>query len=266
MRTIIAFVLLGLLAACGGPSAETDLWQRSALRQAMDRGRLIVATEPEFPPFESRNPDGELVGFDIDLARAIAEKLGVEIEFRDVKFDVIIAELVMGNADLIMSGMTRTAERALSVSYTDPYYETITCLLVSKDKGSDVRSVADLNRPGRVVVAKQGTTGEEAAKERCPRATLRTYPTENAAALEVAQGRADAFVYDRQAVRNHHRENPDTTFMILDPVTVEPYAIACRKGDPETIAWLNLFLDEMRRSGRLKELYERHGLDVGDAP
>lgn len=265
MRILPAAAVVLLLAACGrGGGSGGDLWATSTIRQAMDRGRLVIATEPEFPPFESRGPDGQLVGFDIDLARAIGEQLGVEVQFREVKFDVIIAELLLGNADLIMSGMTRTAERALQVSYTEPYYETITCLLVSTERASGITSVDQLDEPERLIVAKQGTTGEEAARERCPRAKLRTYPTENAAALEVAQGRADAFLFDRASIRNQHAQYPDRTFTLLDPVTVEPYSIACRKGDPETVAWLNLFLDELRRSGRLKELYVRHDLDVPD--
>jgi polar amino acid transport system substrate-binding protein len=258
-RLLSALVLV-VLAACGGAPEATDLWENSVIRRARERGKLVVALEAEFRPFEYVEADGSLAGFDVDLAREIARHLGTEIEFRNVPWESIVAELTTGQADLIVSGMTATPQRALTLSYSQPYFHTRTCLLVSKERAPDVRSVTDLDRAGRIVAVKQGTTGEEAARVRCPKAEILTFKTENGAALEVAQGRADAFLYDLASVRAHHEQNPDTTFLLLDAVSVEPYAIACRKGDPETIAWLDLVLAHMRKDGRLEALYERHGL------
>lgn len=267
-RLLLALGGVLALAACGAPPGGLDLWKSSTIRQAKERGRLIVALEPEFRPFEYIDEGGNLVGFDVDLCEILRQELNVErVEFLRVNFDVIISTLLSGEADLIVSGMTALPERALRVSYSDPYFHTVTCLLVSRERAADVRSVADLDRPERVVAVKQGTTGEIAARKRCPRARLVSFPTENAAALEVASGRADAFLYDKKSVEQHHARHPDTTFLILDPVTVEPYAIACRKGDPDTVAWLNLVLHHLRRDGRLEELYAKHGLeDSGDGP
>jgi polar amino acid transport system substrate-binding protein len=261
---VLASLLGLLLAACGGPREDTDLWENAVVRQAKERGELVVALEAEFRPWEYVESSGEIAGFDVDLAREIGQALGVPVRFRNVKWDTIIAELVTGKADLIISGMTITPERALSVSYTKPYYLTVTCLLVSKSRGAGVRSVKDLDQPGRIVVAKQGTTGEEAARQRCPKARLVTYPTENAAALEVAQGRADAFLYDLLSIQAHHQQHRDTTFPLYDPITVEPYAIALRKGDPESVAWLDVVLDTLRHTGRMEELYAKHGLVAED--
>ncbi len=259
--TLLLVVVVGtILPGCGGNPEATDLWENAVVRKAKDRGKLVVALEAEFKPFEYRNDANEIVGFDVDLARAIGAELGVPVEFHDVKFDSIILELISGKADLIVSGMTTTPERALAVSYTEPYFHTVTALLVSKAKASDVRRFADLDREGRVVSVKLGTTGEQAARKRIHAAKVVAYPTENGAALEVALGRADAFLYDLASVRNHHEQHPDSTFLLEEPVTSEPYAIALRKGDPESVAWLNLVLGLMRDDGRLKEMYERHGL------
>lgn len=259
-RAFALGIVAVLLAACGARPEATDLWEVSVIRKAKERGKLVVATEAEFPPFESRDGNGKLVGFDIDLCRDIGKLLGAEVEFHDVKFDTIAAEVTSGKADLIASGMTITPDRALTLTYTQPYYQTVTALLVSKKRASDVHSVEDLNRKDRVIAVKQGTTGQKAAEEKLPNATLRPLDTENAAALEVALGRADAFLYDLHSVRIHHREHPDETFLLETPVTVEPYALAVRKGDPEAITWLNVVLEHLRKTGRLKELYARHGL------
>jgi polar amino acid transport system substrate-binding protein len=265
-RAVAALLLVPVLVACGGHPEATDLWEAALIRKVKERGKLVVALEAEFKPFEYRNDAGEIVGFDVDLARAIAKELGVEVELRDVKFDTIIAELMSGKADLIVSGMTTTPERALSVNYTEPYFHTITALLVSKSRAADVKDLADVDRDGRIVTVKLGTTGEQAAKKSVRKAQVVSYPTENAAALEVALGRADAFLYDLASVRNHHAEHRETTFLLEEPITYEPYAIAVRKGDPVSIAWLNLVLGLMRGDGRMKEMYERHGLvDPGSA-
>jgi polar amino acid transport system substrate-binding protein len=267
LRLALALGLAALVAACGERGASLDLWQSSTIRQAKARGRLVVAMEPEFKPFEWIDERGELVGFDVDLCRVLAQEMNVEnVEFLRVNFDVIMSTLLSGEADLIVSGMTATPERALRVSYSEPYFHTVTCLLVSREKASDVRGIRDLDDPARTVVVKIGTTGDVSARKRCPRAKIVSFPSENAAALEVAMGRADAFLYDKKSVEQHHERHPDTTFLLLDPVTVEPYAIACRKGDPDTVAWLDLVLHHMRRDGRLKELYAKHGLEDESPP
>lgn len=258
---VLAALLLLLCPACGESNlGGPDVWKGATINKAKQRGKLRVAMEPEFPPFESIK-DGELVGFDVDLARILAQEAQIEVEFVQVSWDGIIGTLETDRADLIISGMTATPLRALRVSYSDPYFHTITCLLVSKERASDVKSIADLNKEGRRVMVKLGTTGHEAAKKRCPKATIVPLNKEVDAANEVAAGRADAFLYDKKAILIHAENHAKTTFTILDPVSVEPYSIACRKGDPETIAWLNLVLHHMRRDGRLEAMYAKYGLE-----
>lgn len=250
-----------LLSACGQPTGSLGLWKSSTISQAKERGKLIVALEAEFEPFEYIDKNGELVGFDVDLARILAAEMEIDIEFMNVSWDSIIPSLLTKKCDLILSGMTATPRRALRVSYSNPYFHTITCLLVSKARGADIKGIADLNDPNRIVVVKQDTTGHNAAKVRCPKAQIVSYGKEADAALEVALGRADAFLYDLRSVQNHHAKHADTTFLLEEAVSVEPYAIACRKGDPDTVAWLNLVLHHLKRDGRLKELYAKYGLE-----
>ena len=259
----LALVALLVLGGCGQNSGTSDsLWKSSALKAAKERGVLRIAIEPTFPPFESIE-NGEIVGFDVDLANIIAGYLGVKLEFKRVKFESIIPTLIAGDVDLIISGMTATPERALKVSYTDPYFYTALNLLVSKKRAGDAKSVADLDKEGGIIAVKLSTTGDITANRVFKNAEVRKFQTQNLAALEVAQGTADAFLYDLDAVRKQHAKHADTTFVIETPVSMEPYAIACRKGDPETLAWLNLVLQTLRLDGRLKELYDKYGLESG---
>jgi len=260
-RVVVALLLAVLLGACGGPSRSSNLWQGSTLSKAKERGRLIIGLEAKFKPFEYIDENGDLVGFDVDLGRILGAEMDIPVEFMNVSWDSIIGSLLTKKCDLIISGMTATPKRALRVSYSDPYFHTITCLLVSKKRAADIKGIADLNQPGRIVVVKQDTTGHIAAKARCANAKIVSFPEEDLAALEVHNGRADAFLYDLRAVLNHHGKYEATTFVLRAPVTVEPYAIACRKGDPDTVSWLNLVLHHLKRDGRLEELYAKYELE-----
>ena len=108
------------------------------------------------------------------------------------------------------------------------------------------------------MVAKLGTTGETAARRRLPRAQVDTLGEDTHCALQVAQGKADAFIYDEMQVRRYAADNPATTRVLEDAVTVEPYAIACRAADLVTVHWLDTVLDLLRRDGRLDALYHKH--------
>jgi polar amino acid transport system substrate-binding protein len=110
--SLICLLLFVFLAACSAHD--------SALDRVLSSGVLRVGTEPEFKPFESKNEKGELVGFDMDLARELAKDLGVELEFVELPFPSLIPALRTGKIDLAISGMTATEERALSVSFTKP--------------------------------------------------------------------------------------------------------------------------------------------------
>ena len=257
LRLLLVLVLASLFAACGGE-------EQSVVDAAKGRGTLRIATEPTFRPFESVDANGQLVGFDIDLARALAKDLGVEAEFVTVDWNSIIPTLTSRKADLIMSGMTITEERKRTVDYSEPYFHTVTCLLVSQARAPGVTSVAELNAKDRKIVVKEGTTGHFAAEKECPDAEIIAVATENDAAREVALGRADAFLYDLWSIRKHNRNHPDATYVIATPVTKEPYGIALRKGDPTTRDWLDRTLRAMRADGRLQELYDKYGLENAD--
>ena len=255
-----SLVGLILLAACG-QRGSGDLWQDSTLKVAKDRGKIIVGLEAKFRPFEYIDENGQLAGFDVDLARIIAEEMQISVEFMDADFNSMIPSLLTRKVDLVISGMTATPLRALKVSYSEPYFHTIICWLVSKKRAPDVKGLADLNAKGRVIAVKLSTTGDITATRRCPDAEIKRFTEDADAALDVSLGRADALLFDLRAIENHHAKHKDTTYVIKEAVSIEPYAIACRKGEPDTTAWLNLLLHHMRRDGRLKELYDRYNLE-----
>jgi len=246
-RLLLACLAL-LPLACRGHDA------RSTLDALLERGELVVGTEPEFPPFESKDADGRFIGFDMDLARELAHDLGVELRIEEMAFDSLPSALATGKIDLILSGMTANAERAKSFSFTDPYFHTELCLLVRV--GSGIRRKEDVK--DKRVVVKLGTTGAQKAPDLFPEASITTLDTESACALQVVQGTADAFLYDRHSIVRHQRNHPKTTRALLTPLSEEPYAMAVKHGDTRFVERLNAFLRDVRADGRYARLYKKH--------
>jgi polar amino acid transport system substrate-binding protein len=198
----------------------------------------------------------------MDLARALAEDLGVELRIESMAFQSLPTALNNGQIDLIFSGLTATADRAKTLLFTEPYYRTGLCLLVPRDSG--IQSSDDLKAPGRRIAVKLGTTGDIVAQRMFPDAELVRFDTEGSCALEVVNGRVDAFIYDQLSIMRHQKNNPDTTRALLDPLTYEPYAIAIRQGDFVFWRYLNLFFDRVRGDGRFDAIYQKHFSELSD--
>ena len=267
-RKVIALIVVGfcfvLHSSLSGAVKVTpyEIFQGSTLNKIIQRGKLIVGMEVEYWPFEYADTKGNPVGFDVDIARLIAKELGVKLEIKDIEWTGLIPSLQSGKVDMIISGMTRTLERSKAVTFTDPYFETGLCVLLSAKKAGDVKDLDQLNQPGRIIAVRTGTTGDFIATKKFPKAEIRRYKDETACVREVVSGRVDAFIYDQISIAKHHKQNPETTKAILKPFTKEPFAIAIRKGDFDFLNWLNLFLETIKSDGRYNELYEKYFRDL----
>ena len=271
LQSLLIVAILGVCIAeygCQGRSSSAtaptpfSVASGSTLNTILDRKKLIVGMEVEFWPFEYDDGKGNPVGFDVDLARELAEALGVELELRDTEWAGIIASLINGKVDIVMSGMTATLERARTIAFSEPYYHTGLCLLIHN--GSTVRSVDDLNVASVKLALKTGTTGHLVSEERFPKAAKLFFKDEAACALAVAQGKADAFVYDQVSVARHAKTYPKQTRANLKPFTKEPYAIAMRQGDAVLARYVDQFVRTVRDDGRLAALVAKHLQAISD--
>lgn len=218
--------------------------------------KLIIATDATYPPFEVLDEKGEFAGADIDLGRELAKHLGREVEFQNINFDGLIAALKSGSVDLVISAMTANEERRKSIAFSEPYVKTGLAILASMK--SPVQNLEDLKVPGRRIVVRLGTTGEQFAKEHLPQATLVTLDSDTACVLEVVKGGVDAWIYDQLSLMNYHERHPDTTRVLLKPVREEVWAIGLRQGDDDLRAKVNDFLVKYRAEGGFKRLAEKH--------
>jgi polar amino acid transport system substrate-binding protein len=213
---------------------------------------LRVGMELSYPPFEMTDREGRPTGVSVRLAEALGAHLGREVVIENITFDGLIPALKTGRIDCIVSSMTATPERARSIAFSAPYLRTGLALLVAAK--SPVNAAADLDAPGRVVAVKKGTTGHQWAAANLHRARLLVLDKESAAVLEVAQGKADAFVYDALSVYRHHARHPDTMRALLKPFREEAWAVGLRRGDDELKRQVDDFLERFRADGGFERL------------
>jgi polar amino acid transport system substrate-binding protein len=246
-----ALAAVGVLLLAAGCS--------EGLPEADHAAPLVVGLDPNYPPFEMINEAGELSGIDVELARALGRHLNRPVVFEKMSFDGLIPALQTGRIELIVSAMTITEERRKAVDFSDPYFRTGLSLLVGKNSG--IRSVADLNPARHRIAVVNGTTGHiyvrKNLKAFAPEKVL-ILKQDAVAALEVAQGNADAFVYDSLSVFKHHQKNPETTTALLQTFQSEDWGIVLRKGNDALKRQINGFLAEFKARKGLDPLMARY--------
>jgi len=240
-RLWIALALVAVLAACQSKRPTNE---------------LVVGMDLSYPPFESIDPAGQPMGVSVDLAKALAESLGRPVRIENIPFTGLIPSLNTGKIDCIISSMTDTQERRTSVAFSEPYLTIGLALLAGKD--APISSPSEIDQPGRTIVVRQGTTGEIWARAHLKNAKILAVEKETAAVLEVAQGRADAFLYDQMSVWKNAREQPEKTRAILEPVRNENWAVALRLDDEALRTQINEFLQTFRKNGGFDKLGDKH--------
>lgn len=263
---LAALLVAGVFVSTLAFGADIELAKKSTLEKILKRGVLRVGMEAGYQPFEMQDEKGNIVGFDVDMAyemgKAIFGKGGEKkVKLVNTAWDGIIPALMTDKFDIIMSGMTVLQSRNLKVNFCDPYYYIGQCLLINKKNAGKIKTYHDLNKKGMIVVSKLGVTGAFTAEKLMPKATLRLFKTEADGALQVANGLADAFVYDEPQVRVFAAKYKDKTVGLYTPLTYEPLAWAINKGDPDFMNWLNNFLRQVRGDGRWEKLKQKWFVD-----
>jgi polar amino acid transport system substrate-binding protein len=215
---------------------------------------LVVGMDLSYPPFETIDESGKPAGISVELARALADTLQRPLRIENLPFVGLIPSLQNGRIDCIISSMTDTPERRQSIAFSDPYLSTGLALLA----GANADFSNSIDRQGRTLVVRQGTTGELWARANLKEAKLLSVEKENSAVLEVIQGKADAFIYDQMSVWQNWKKNPVTTRAILTPLQKEYWAIGVRKDNEALRLKINEFLKDFRAKGGFEQLGDKY--------
>ena len=246
MKKLIALVLSLMLIVC------------SMAALAESKGTLVMATNASFPPYEYYEGT-EIVGIDVEIAAAIAEKLGYDFEVADMEFDAIISAVNAGKANFGMAGMTVTEERLLSVDFSTSYTTGVQVVIVAE--GSDITSVDDLFAGEKIytIGVQLTTTGDLYTTwdlEDNGLAVINRYPNGNEAVLALKAGKVDCVVIDNEPAKAYVAANEGLVILPTEYVT-ENYAACFAKGDP-LLAEFNAALEELIADGTVAAIIEKY--------
>ncbi|EFE12426.1 ABC transporter, substrate-binding protein, family 3 [Clostridium sp. M62/1] len=214
-------------------------------------GTLIMGTNATFPPYEYYDGDA-IVGIDVEIAEAIGEKLGMDVQVEDMEFDALIPALVSDKVDFVAAGMTVTPDREASVNFTDTYATAAQVIIVKE--GSDIASVDDL--AGKVVGVQLGTTGDLLVSE-IEGTTVERYNKGFEAVQSVTQGKIDAVVIDNAPAKNFVAQ--DEGLVILEEaLSSEDYAMAVNKDNTELLEQINGAIAELKEEGTLDAIVDKY--------
>ena len=273
MKKITALMLSSAmmlsLAACGG-SASTDTASSEAASSeaasteeaassdaaeltTVTAGKLTMSTNAAFPPYEMTTDSGDFEGIDVEVAGAIAEKLGLELQVDDMDFDAALLAAQNGKSDIVMAGVTVTDERQKVMDFSDTYAEGIQSIIVPED--SDIASADDLT--GKAIGTQRGTTGYIYCTDDFGEDNVIAYDDGLTAVQALNNGQVDAVVIDNAPAQEFVEANPG--LKILDTAYAqEDYAIGVAKGNTALLDAINGALEELEADGTLQAIVDKY--------
>lgn len=269
-KKILTIALVGLmaasLAACGkanetqtsnaasesaSDSKAESKSDGTAKIKTVEAGKLTLATNAEFPPYEYHDGD-KIVGIDMDIADAIAKKLGLEVQIEDIAFDSVILEVTSGKADIGLAGISATDERKQSVDFSDTYTTSKQLIIVKDD--SPIKGSKDLE--GKTVGVQTGTTGDILASD-IKDVKPERYDKGMDAVQALSQGKVDAVIIDSEVAKKFVEET--SGLKVLDEAFAdENYAIAIKKGNKELLDSVNKALSELKSDGTIDSIIAKY--------
>ncbi|MDO5291913.1 MAG: basic amino acid ABC transporter substrate-binding protein [bacterium] len=242
---LLAATVMTSLVACGSKESGTA--------DSNEKKVLTMATNAEFPPYEYRDGN-DIVGIDVDIAKAIADDLGMELKVNSIEFDSIIPAVNSGKADIGVAGMTVTPDRKENVEFTDSY-TTSTQIMIVKEDNTDITKPEDLK--GKKVGVQTGTTGDLYVSDKEKGIEVSRFSKGMEAVQSLTQGKVDAVVIDSEPAKEFVKQN--TGIKILDEsYTNEDYAIAVKKGNTELTEKINASLKKLKESGELQKIIDKY--------
>jgi len=247
-RTLLTGLALGAMAprAHAATSVIDDIKSRGVLRAGLST----------FVPWAMRDKQGNLIGYELDVAKRLAADLGVKHEPVPTAWDGIIPALIAGNFDLIIGGMTKTPARAESIDFTDAYSFSGVHMAASKKTAPGLTTAAAFNRPDFTLVARRGTNAVPVAQQMMPLATLRQFDDDAQALQELLNGNAMAWLTSTPKPAFAVLDHPNELYLPVEKVLVgQQDAIGLRKGDPKAVETLNTWIAARKADGFLPDRF-----------
>lgn len=250
---LITFVIIALALPAYAGKLQHQLTEESTLEQVLKRGVLKVGMST-FLPWAMNDKNGNLIGFEIDVAKRLAEDMGVKIQFVPTKWAGIIPALLTGKFDVIIGGMGVRAQRNLKVNFTIPYDYTGMSIVAHKDISKGFDSLKDFDKPDVTIAVRLGSTAVTAVKKHMPNAKMHKFDDESQAYQELLNGRVHAVVGSAPTPAFYAIKHSEKLFLPIKGVfTKEPIGFALRKGDVDTLNFFENWIRVVQSEGWLAE-------------
>lgn len=226
--------------------------------ETIEDGLLIMSTNAAFPPYEMTNDAGEYEGIDVEIAQAIAEKLGLELRIDDMDFDSALLAAQSGKSDMVMAGVSVTEDRLVNLDFTDSYATGIQVVIVPED--SDITSVDDLT--GKMIGVQRGTTGDLYCSDTVENGgfgaeNVTPYDNGLTAVQALLNGQVDCVVIDNAPAQEFVAANPGLKILDTEYVN-EDYAIGVKKGNTQLLNAINGALEELKADGTVQSIIDKY--------
>lgn len=253
---LVAFLAM-VLVGCGSSAKKEN--EVDTIKQ---KGKIVIGTATGYYPFEMADKNGQLVGFDIDVAKALAKHMGVEVEFQNYAFSGLVPALQSKKIDLVIAGMTATDKRKAVVDFSDTYFTSGQAMLINKSV-PNVKVWEDLDKKGNVIAVSMGTTADQTASKMFKNAEVKKFDGSALAGLELLNGKAVAVIHEIPWVAIYSKMHQDKTYAVLEPFTTEDLGIAIPKGNQALVAEVNNFLKTYKASPDYKKAYDYWFVNMG---
>lgn len=263
---IISLLFSFVLTACSGKkvkdveetevtAGETDEVKLFTIEDIKQRGKLVMGTNADYPPFEFHaiiDGKDEIVGMDIEIAKYVADSLGVELEIKDMSFNNLLGAVSTGMIDVVLAAMNPLPEREKQVSFTNLYYDANIAVLIREDDNREYSSEEDLI--GKIIGVQMGTTQEDIAQE-IENATVKSLGTNSDMVMSLKTGKIDCALLESVVAESFAKVNDDVK--VAENLVIKNEsggtAIATQKGNEEFVEYLNELIVEMKK----KELIDK---------
>jgi polar amino acid transport system substrate-binding protein len=249
---LLFLILNAALTMCTGDKRRENAGE-SMIQQVIRKGTFKIGMST-FLPWAMKDKNGELIGFEIDVAKRLAKDMGVKAEFVPTQWSGIIPALITGKFDIIVGGLGITPQRNLKVNFSIPYDHTGMSLVAHRELASGFESLDDFNNTDVTLVVRMGSTSAAAVKKYMPRANLLQFDDESQAVQELLNGKAHGLVSSAPLPAFQALKYPEKLFLPLkENFTKEPIAFAIRKGDFDSYNYLNNWITVVTAEGWFRE-------------
>jgi len=273
MAVLVAAGMVISMAACGGTSSESQsaapaadaaastaetvdseaVAEETAELKTVTQGKLTMSTNAAFPPYEMTTDAGDLEGIDIEVAGAIAEKLGLELQVDDMDFDAALLAAQQGKSDIVMAGVSVTEERQQVMEFSDTYATGVQVIIVKE--GSDIKSVDDL--ADKMIGTQRGTTGNLYCTDDYGEDHITAYDNGLTAVQALNNDQVDCVVIDKEPAKAFVEANPGLVILETEYVS-EDYAIGMAKGNTALLEAVNTALAELQADGTVDAIIAKY--------